>query len=91
MTSTLFWAIGALTSFLGTIRLSDRSIHSAFVSTLDKGAQVYYPGSEEFGNATVRWSAAQTPQYDLVIKVATEGDVQKSVRNTTIYNTLDID
>jgi hypothetical protein len=52
-----------------------------FVALLSDAAEVYYPGSEKFASATLRWGAAQTPQYDIVVKVATQADVQEAVRN----------
>ena len=50
-----------------------------FESSLSDLAEVYYPGSEEFANATIRWGAGQTPHYDMIVKVATEEDVQAAV------------
>jgi hypothetical protein len=51
-----------------------------FKSSLSALAEIYYPGSEEFTNATTRWGAGQTPHYDMIVKVATEEDVQETVR-----------
>lgn len=80
MSGTLFWALGAIAStFLGTSTLTARFATGKFTQSLDPSAEVYYPGSEGFINASLRWSAAQTPQYDLIVKVASEGDVQKTV------------
>lgn len=59
--------------------VSNQSLDS-FVTSLSHAAKVYYPGSEGFANATLRWGAAQTPQYDMIVKVATEADVQKTVK-----------
>lgn len=50
-----------------------------FESSLSDLAEVYYPGSEEFANATIRWGAGQTPHYDMIVKVVTEEDVQQAV------------
>lgn len=50
-----------------------------FESSLSELAEVHYPGSEEFANATIRWGAGQTPHYDTIVKVATEEDVQEAV------------
>ena len=55
-----------------------------FASSLSELAEVYYPGSEEFANATIRWGAGQTPHYDMIVKVATEEDVQEAVREPLI-------
>lgn len=57
------------------------SAHSLdeFLASLSPTAHIYYPGSEGYANATLRWGAGQTPQYDLIVRVATEADVQKTV------------
>lgn len=60
------------------LNMSDSSF-KLLKSSLSQLAEVYLPGSEEFGNATVRWGAGQTPHYDMIVKVATEEDVQETV------------
>jgi hypothetical protein len=62
---------------------SDASLE-VFKSSLSELAEVYLPGSEEFANATVRWGAGQTPHYDMIVKVATEEDVQEAVSKATL-------
>ncbi|KAF1941720.1 FAD-binding domain-containing protein [Clathrospora elynae] len=37
-------------------------------------------GSEQFNNASIRWSAAQRPQYDAIVKPDIEEDIQKTIR-----------
>jgi len=61
-----------------SLNMSDSSF-KLFKSSLSQLAEVYLPGSEEFANATVRWGAGQTPHYDMIVKVATEEDVQETV------------
>ncbi|KAI4702660.1 hypothetical protein J4E89_010382 [Alternaria sp. Ai002NY15] len=61
-----------------SLNMSDSSF-KLFKSSLSQLAEVYLPGSEEFANATVRWGAGQTPHYDMIVKVATEEDVQESI------------
>jgi len=61
-----------------SLNMSDTSF-KLFKSSLSQLAEVYLPGSEEFANATVRWGAGQTPHYDMIVKVATEEDVQETV------------
>jgi hypothetical protein len=78
MLKSIFYVAGALSSrSFGVSPLAARSTH--LPSCLSAGAEVYYPRSEEFANSTLRWSAGQTPQYDIVVKVATEKDVQETV------------
>lgn len=47
---------------------------------LSKEAQIYYPGSVGYKNATTRWASAVRPGLDVVVKVASEADVQQTVR-----------
>lgn len=85
MTALIPWALTAISSgLLGALPSTASSNHSQFVAALDVKAEVYYPGSEQFINASARWSAAQIPQYDMIVKVATEEDVQKTVRSTSL-------
>src|SRR5947209_6951081 len=80
MASTLFWILNAIVaSVLGTLAITTQSTHDDLAASLDSKAEIYYPGSESFLNATVRWNAALTPQYEMIVKVATEDDVQKTV------------
>jgi len=46
---------------------------------LSDAAEVYFPGSEGFANATYRWSAAVRPHFDVIVKVKTEEDVRQTV------------
>ncbi|CAO2658349.1 Nn.00g060720.m01.CDS01 [Neocucurbitaria sp. VM-36] len=80
MTSTLLWALGAISSsLLGALTWTAQHKHDQFVALLDIKADIYYPGSQKFLNASARWSAAQTPQYDMIVKVSSEEDVQKTI------------
>ncbi|KAF2009519.1 FAD-binding domain-containing protein [Aaosphaeria arxii CBS 175.79] len=47
---------------------------------LSKQAEVYLPGSEGFANATLRWNAAALPHLDIIVKVETERDVERTIR-----------
>ncbi|KAH7397220.1 hypothetical protein BKA66DRAFT_408214 [Pyrenochaeta sp. MPI-SDFR-AT-0127] len=80
MASSLLWFLSVISSnFLGAFTLSTQSTLDKFVASLDTGAEVYFPGSEDFSNASIRWSAAQGPHYDLIVKVNSEEDVQKTI------------
>jgi ABC-type taurine transport system substrate-binding protein len=80
MASSVVWAIGAVaaafTSFFSANAGSDLQ------NALSRGAEVYYPGSEGFANATTRWSAHIQPEFDVVVRVKTEEDVQNVVSAT---------
>lgn len=54
--------------------------HDRFAASLDDRAQILFPGFSAFANASLRWSSADTPSYSVIVQVATEADVQKSVR-----------
>lgn len=81
MVGQLLWVVRALTGFLSQSRYPTPLNLTGFASSLDTGASIYYPGSAEFANASTRWSAAHTPQYDMIVEVVTETDVQKTVRS----------
>lgn len=81
MASTLLWVLGVISSsLLGALTLTTQSSLEKFIASLNIRAEVYYPGSKEFADAGIRWSAAQTPHYDMIVKVASEDDVPKTVR-----------
>lgn len=46
---------------------------------LSFSAEIYYPGSEGYRNATERWSSYTNPILDVVVKVTCEEDVQETV------------
>lgn len=46
---------------------------------LSPGATISFPGSDEFSNATVRWSNYGSPSFSVAVSVATESDVQQAV------------
>ncbi|KAF2998623.1 hypothetical protein E8E13_007204 [Curvularia kusanoi] len=64
---------------LAPVLLSVRLGKDNLAPSLSGQARVLYPGSDEFANASVRWSAAKSPAYSLIVKVATEADVQKTI------------
>lgn len=47
---------------------------------LSDGTQVFQPGSQQFNDATLRWSALDEPNPNVVIVPATEQDVAQIVR-----------
>ncbi|KAI9707020.1 MAG: hypothetical protein M1820_004608 [Bogoriella megaspora] len=68
------------TSFISTITAA--AIGNLTVDLqplLSKNAAIYYPGSEGYANGTTRWSASIKPGLDVVVKVASEEDVQNTV------------
>lgn len=48
---------------------------------LSSAAKIYHPGSAGYINLTARWSADVTPGLDVIVKVASEKDVQATVRS----------
>ena len=78
------WVASGLMACVVTALPSSNSSNGAlelFESSLSEAAEIYYPGSAGFANATIRWGAGQTPHYDMIVKVATEEDVQEAVSN----------
>ncbi|KAK8136495.1 hypothetical protein PG984_004435 [Apiospora sp. TS-2023a] len=47
---------------------------------LSPGASISYPGSETFANATSRYSAYGAPNFAVTVDVASEGDVDNTVK-----------
>lgn len=67
MLRNVICAVSSITTCLVAARPSYNSSSEAlelFESSLSELAEVYYPGSEEFANATIRWGAGQTPHYE---------------------------
>lgn len=65
---------------LASLLLSRRSSHDKFAAVLSDRARLLLPGSKEFADASLRWSSANSPTYSLLVQVATESDVQQTVR-----------
>ncbi|KAJ5063502.1 hypothetical protein J3E74DRAFT_446081 [Bipolaris maydis] len=89
MLCRFLWAWTAFTvSFVSpTPPLSAPSLEE-FVDSLSPTAQIYYPGSEGYANATLRWGAGQTPQYDIIVKVVTEADILYANANNKSFHTI---
>jgi hypothetical protein len=64
----------AASVFLGVLSGEDD-----LVASLSERARVLYPNTENFTAASSRWSRAKSPSYSLIVQVATEADVQKTV------------
>ena len=46
---------------------------------LSPSAKIYYPGSEDFEEATARWSVLDAPKVKVVVVPGTENDVVETV------------
>lgn len=67
-------------SLISSIAASlDGNITKDLRPLLSSAAEIYYPGSVGYTNATMRWSAEIKPGLDVVVKVASEKDVQATV------------
>jgi hypothetical protein len=73
--------LGVLTSYF--LASTARSTTEKFVFSLSTDAEIYYSGSGSFNRTSIRWVASQTPNYDMVVKVATEEDVEQTVTTPT--------
>ncbi|KAF2624542.1 FAD-binding domain-containing protein [Macroventuria anomochaeta] len=71
--------LAVLTPVLLSLRLGhDRS----FAASFHDGASMLYPDSvdlKEFEDASLRWSAADSPTYIMIVRVATEVEVQRTI------------
>jgi hypothetical protein len=52
--------------------------------SLSSAAEIYYPGSEGYIDAATRFSADIKPDLDVIVKVASEEDVQATVSPTLV-------
>lgn len=79
------WALNSVAGYLplqaGTFERSVSSNITADLSArLSSGARIYYPGSENFADATARWSSYEAPNFTIAVEVATENDVVETVK-----------
>lgn len=56
-----------------------RTIDSGLGPLLSPGASIYYPGSEGFTDSSERFTLLNSPNYQVVVHVATEEDVVETV------------
>lgn len=87
LTAMAAWALGAAAmnapiarDYLSGICPRGSQDVEAFAATLSKSSQIYFPGSEEFVNASTRWSVLGAPTVSVVIVPGTEKDVVETVR-----------
>jgi hypothetical protein len=73
----VLWAMGVLSSYV--LAFTVRSTTEEFATLLSQDAEIYYSGSEQFNTTSIQWVASQTPNFDMVVKVATEQDVEQTV------------
>lgn len=73
------WALATL-FLLASVLLGMRSDYDKFTAHLSDRARVLLPASKAFADASLRWSSANSPTYRLIVQVATEADVQQTVR-----------
>lgn len=59
--------------------LVKRNIETGLASLLSLGASVYHPGSEGFIISNERFTELNRPDYQVVVRVATEEDVVATV------------
>ena len=56
------------------------TIASTLGPQLSTKAHVHFPGSANFNTSTERWNSHITPTFAVVVEVATEADVQATIR-----------
>lgn len=82
--STRLWAsLACAVALLGTGsygRFTTRDdIRTKLAPELSEHADIYYPDSDVFEDATARWSYYHPPNFTVVVEVAVEEDVAKTV------------
>lgn len=66
-------------SVISTVAALPAESTDALKLKLSPSAAIYFPGSDGYKTATTRWSGETQPGLDLVVKVASEADVQATV------------
>ncbi|EEH44121.2 uncharacterized protein PADG_00410 [Paracoccidioides brasiliensis Pb18] len=62
------------------------TIASELGPMLSTNAHFYFPGSDDFTQATARWSSLNAPSVTVVVDVATENDVVETVKYANAHN-----
>ncbi|KAE8344882.1 hypothetical protein BDV24DRAFT_171384 [Aspergillus arachidicola] len=82
VTAVAVWAVtSACQSLPVTRNIWSRDVdYKALSEKLSSSAQVYYPGSDEFKEASTRWSNLEPPTVNIVVVPGTENDVVETVK-----------
>lgn len=88
LSTVMAWATGTMTGYalsMDNNYTSSNSVYAELGPRLSQNASIILPGSPLFENATLRWQEWRDPNINVVVEVATESDVQETVRASTIY------
>jgi hypothetical protein len=87
ITAVAAWAVtSACQSLPVTRNLWSRDVDfKALSEKLSSTAKVYYPGSNEFEEASSRWSNLEIPTVNIVVVPSTENDVVETVSFCILY------
>lgn len=87
ITAVAAWAVtSACESLPVTRNLWSRDVDYKVLSEkLSSSAKVYYPGSNEFEEASSRWSNMEIPTVNIVVVPSTENDVVETVSFCSLY------
>ncbi|KAB8220157.1 FAD-binding domain-containing protein [Aspergillus novoparasiticus] len=82
VTAVVAWAAtSACQSLPVTRNIWSRDVdYKALSERLSSSAKIYYPGSDEFEEASSRWSNLETPTVNIVVVPSTENDVVETVK-----------
>jgi len=90
VTTLAAWALGIISSapillqgYTQHIFTKQPDIVSRLGPQLSPNASILLPGSADFRNATTRWQLYREPEIDVVVEVANDQDVQRTVSRTT--------
>ena len=89
ITTVAVWAFGIISSapillqgYTQHIFTKQPDIVSKLGPQLSPNASISLPGSADFRNATTRWQLYREPEIDVVVEVANDQDVQRTVSGT---------
>jgi hypothetical protein len=79
LTAVGTWAI-ATTGLIHPVPCDQTAYNlTGLAARLSSNASMYYPGSDGFDEASIRWSNLDAPQVNTVVVPATENDVIETV------------
>jgi hypothetical protein len=82
----LTFLLAALTVSVSGTFFSKVVNYNELQQLLSLSAEVYLPGSGQFGNVAIRWSNASVPTASVIVVPSNEQDVQKIVSFVSKYS-----
>ncbi|KAF8847502.1 FAD-binding domain-containing protein [Acephala macrosclerotiorum] len=89
LNTLMAWATGTMTGYalsMSSDYSSSAGIHAELSPRLSQNASIILPGSSQFVNATLRWQEWRDPNITVVVEVATESDVQETIKYANAHD-----